>query len=956
MDAQAVASAPFVGRERELEALEVMLAAARAGHGGITMLVGEAGIGKTRTASELARSAAGRGGVVLWGSCYEGGWSPPYGPWVEAVEPVVRERSPAELAEQLGVGAPVLAAVVPAVRERLPELPPPPELGVEESRFRVCEAFVRLLTGAEPVVVVLDDLHCADRSSLGLLEYLGRSVGDLRVLVVGTYRDAEVGLTHPLGACLAELGRHGVARRLPLSGLSPAEAEALVAQLYGALDASVVSAILREAEGSPFYIGELVRHFRARGREGLADIPEGIRQAVGGRVARLAPDTVRLLSLASAFSGPFESSVLGVVSELDDERLLDCLDEALRAGLIRGAGEGDRYQFAHALIRQTLYDELSPSRQARLHRRIARALESVHAGRELDVAAELAHQFRHSRSLPGAEHGLRYALAAAERAGAAHAAAEAAELLRIAAVLGEESEPSRRADVLCRLALAEADAIELDESAATVNEALAALAEAGADDATAGEFLGEVGSRLKDAGAPDSVLAPIVKRGLEAVGDRRDLAWARLQLIRLPLERRRSGSFEYAVWRGFDPDALAIVRGSGDELDFARSLEPLDIASRGEAEALLELIRGWEHPAAKIHGLTVVARVLLYRHGALDVSAEVARELLEVSELYGSLSGQAFANVLLAEIAAARGEFAAAQRTAEAAATLIARLGRGHRLRHWRAGTGLLATYVGGDWSALARSHLELALGAGAGWPWMSLVAADAALAYARAGERAKAERLLAALTPAVADQEAAMTGLSEAVGRAASVVWELELRAFAERYRRLALALSSAGMTETLGSSSSLTLARMGSLLGKENEAARWFARARDELDTSGQRPLRAIVDYDEALARRRSGSAGAAPLLAAAKAEFEALGMTFWLARAEALEGAIEEPYAAGLTRRELEVLRLLAAGRSNKEIAAELVLSVHTAERHVANIYRKIGARNRADAAAFAARQQL
>jgi DNA-binding CsgD family transcriptional regulator len=238
----------------------------------------------------------------------------------------------------------------------------------------------------------------------------------------------------------------------------------------------------------------------------------------------------------------------------------------------------------------------------------------------------------------------------------------------------------------------------------------------------------------------------------------------------------------------------------------------------------------------------------------------------------------------------------------------------------------------------------------------MSLVAADAALAYGRAGARSEAERLLAALTPAIEDQEAALTGLSEAVGQAASVVWELELPAYAERYRRLALALANAGITETLGSSSSLTLGRMASLLGRHEEAGRWFAHAREELDESGQRPLRAIVDYDEALARRRGKAAGAAPLLAAAKSEFEALGMTFWVARAEALEAIVDEPYAGGLTRREVEVLRLLAAGRSNKEIAAELVLSVHTAERHIANIYRKIGARNRADAAAFAARQQL
>jgi len=150
-----------------------------------------------------------------------------------------------------------------------------------------------------------------------------------------------------------------------------------------------------------------------------------------------------------------------------------------------------------------------------------------------------------------------------------------------------------------------------------------------------------------------------------------------------------------------------------------------------------------------------------------------------------------------------------------------------------------------------------------------------------------------------------------------------------------------------------------MASILRRREEAARWFSRARAELQASGQRPLRAIVDHDEALARVRAGIAGFGPLLEAARSRFQELGMTYWLARAEELAATADAKrlsYPAGLTEREVEILRLLAAGRTNKQIAAELVLSLHTVTRHVANVYAKIGAHNRAEATTFALREGL
>ena len=958
------AAAPaFVGREREIEKLEACLDQAREGRGSVALLVGEPGVGKTRTAHELAERAARNGVRVLAGTCREADVRA-YAPWVEALAPLVTALRPAALRRRVETAGPVVADVLPQVRARLPDLPVVAPLGPEDARVRTLDALTRFVSAADrPTLVLIDDLQWADPASLDLLAYLGRSLGETRVYVVGAYREEELGLAHALNLCLAELDRHGACERIELGGLDEHESSELVDVLYGAPVAEpIVEQIRRETNGNPFFIGEVVRHLREEGHDLTAattatevlPIPASVRHAVASRLARLAPETARVLGLAAAFRGAFDFAALEALSALPEQVLLDAIDEALGARMIRPSG-GENYEFAHALVRETLYRDLSPSRQARLHRRIAQALEQVHSGHELDYAPELAYQYHRSVSLPGSAHGLRFALAAADQAVTAHAHAQAAAFLRMAADLAMDAHASVRADVLCKLSLAEADALQLDEAAGTAEQALAALAINGTEASFGAEFLGELASRLKEGGGDEELLARVRERGHALAGDRRDLAWARLMLAQDPVAQRSTDGFRFGVWLGFDATAVAIARRSGDEREHARTLEPLDLRTRAETEELLGRVRGWTQPAAKIHGLTVAARALVYRHCALREGADVCRELQATSEEFGSLSGQAYALVLLAEIEAALGDFTAARRTAEEARALSARLGTAHRLRRWRADAGgLLVAYVGGDWPRLADSYERLASGPGRLWPWMSLLAAGAALAHVRAGAPEQAAELLARLTPAVEAQEAASAGQSEAVAEAGSVVWELEAAAYAPRYRRLALALIDAGVGAP-GSSAELTVARMAALLGDDDEAAAYFANARRTLDETGQRPLRAIADLDEGLARSRTRKPDALPLIDAGRTRFEELGMTYWLGRADDLVASVSEDkrvtFPAGLTEREVEILRFIAAGRSNKQIAEELVVSPHTVTRHVANIYAKIGAHNRAAATAFA-----
>jgi DNA-binding CsgD family transcriptional regulator len=260
---------------------------------------------------------------------------------------------------------------------------------------------------------------------------------------------------------------------------------------------------------------------------------------------------------------------------------------------------------------------------------------------------------------------------------------------------------------------------------------------------------------------------------------------------------------------------------------------------------------------------------------------------------------------------------------------------------------------VAADWPRLAAVMWDLARSPEDFSGWFSLVsAALAGLAFACAGEVERAREVLGYILP---ELESAEQTQSLTTGLAGAAVWELRAKDLAKRLLPRALALADADGHESFMTSTELTVGRLSAVLGHFDLAVEYFGRARETLERRDQRVLRPIVDYDEALARLEPKQPGAAALLATASARFEQLGMREWSRRAALVEGADAE-LPDHLTAREGEILRLVAGGKTNKEIAAELVLSVHTIERHVQNAYRKIGARNRADASTYVARVHL
>jgi predicted ATPase len=290
-------------------------------------------------------------------------------------------------------------------------------------------------------------------------------------------------------------------------------------------------------------------------------IPDGVRRVVTHRVSRLAAPTSNVLHAAAAFTGGVAFPVLQAVTELPEDVLLDSIDEALRAGLIHVlAGPAVAYDFAHAIVRHTLYAELNPDRRARPHRRIATALEQMYGDHAADHVAELAAQYHASASLPDAPRGVPYCLSAAQQARASYAHERAVTFLRMARDLAQAEAPDARASIWSALAIAEAEALMLDAAQRSIEEALAALAQAGAEAIERAGFLVEVARALKEGGASHAVWEHLVERGLALVGDRRDLAWARLMLLRDHLEPVSSASITAGQWLGYDPRAVAIAR------------------------------------------------------------------------------------------------------------------------------------------------------------------------------------------------------------------------------------------------------------------------------------------------------------------------------------------------------------------------------------------------------------
>ena len=445
--------AAFVGRVRELATLDDARRAAADGAGRVVLLVGEPGIGKTRLAEEFARRA-GEGAEILAGRCFEGPGAPPFWPWSQIVRAYAGVRDAATLAAELGSGAADVAAVVPELRALLPQVGPPPQVGLEQARFRVFDALTRALVSAatrRPIVIVLDDLHGADPSSLLLLQFLARRLRTSRVLVLGTLRPAALAPGHPLADAFGELAREQASEHLDLAGLAVDEVAELITEMAGAAVArALVETVQARTEGNPLYVTEIARTLLARKGDvdAAAAMPATVRMAIGRHVGALSAGTRETLTIAAVFGREFRLEPVARASGVSFATTLTHGEEAVASRIVApGAAEG--YRFVHALFGETLAETLGGARRIALHRAVARAL--VDDPRADDLLPEIAH---HWLAAGDAAEAVAWARRAGDRASAVLAYEEAADWYRRAlAALGwmERPDPAVEAELLLGL-------------------------------------------------------------------------------------------------------------------------------------------------------------------------------------------------------------------------------------------------------------------------------------------------------------------------------------------------------------------------------------------------------------------------------------------------------------------------------------------------------------------------
>ena len=423
-----VAEGVLVGRAGALSELEREWREVLTGHRRVVLVAGEPGIGKTRLAAEFCHAAHAHGAAVLAGRCYEDTLVP-YGPFAEALQAYVAACPLTELTVQLAPHRRDLSPLVPQLGEEAVEGPPSGQ--AKQERIRLFEAVAALLAAASlarPTILVLDDLHWADDASLLLLRHIVRATERSPLMLLGTFRATELDRRGGLAAAIAELRRAHALQELRLEGLDEPDVAALIAVQSGEqAPTRFARHVAQHTDGNPFFIEELLRHVdisRTADPEGL-NIPESVKDLLRRRLARLEEGFQRTLAIAAVAGRQFELAVLERLGEGSAEELVELLDSAIEARVV--AEEPDaigRYRFAHPLIRETIYSDISANRRALMHRRVAEALESLYPERLAEEAGALAHHYRAAGVPEKAFEYHRQAADVAERAAAYEAAFE----------------------------------------------------------------------------------------------------------------------------------------------------------------------------------------------------------------------------------------------------------------------------------------------------------------------------------------------------------------------------------------------------------------------------------------------------------------------------------------------------------------------------------------------------
>ncbi|HUB21943.1 MAG TPA: AAA family ATPase [Streptosporangiaceae bacterium] len=969
----------LVGRDEQMAALEDAFASVRQGGPTAVLLGGEAGVGKSRLVSEFGRAAEAAGACVLTGGCLELGTDGlPFAPFTAVLRQLVHEH-----------GADAVAAMLPGRTTRglarlLPELGDPdtsPGIGTDpgEARARLFEDVLSTLDHLarhSPVVLVIEDAHWADRSSRDLLTFLignQRAIGGL--LIVVTYRSDELHRTHPLRPLLAALDRISWVERVELARLTRNDTADLAAGILGRqLATDLADALYHRSEGNPLFVEALL------GRDGelSCGLPESLRDLLLDGVRRLPEDTQEVLRVASAGGESTGHALLAAVTGLDDAALTSALRPAVMANVLRAQPSG--YAFRHELIREAVHDDLLPGEHGRLHSRFAEAIDAdpalVPPGR---AAIEMAHHWHSAHDSVWALIGAWRAAAQAGRAvGPAERLALLARVLELWDQVPDAAEGigADHARVLEEAVCAACDAGEFERGIALASSALKELDPA-AEPVRVAQLLENRGRFKKHLGRKeflDDFAAALQIVPVDAPAARIPILLAAARCVPVV-------AMEYS----YAEEALALAREAGDVANEADALLTLAMfrAGAGEQSGVgsdpLELIGQARAMAerAGAHALLVKAAIneshLLEGAGQHELAAEAARRgLAGQDECYIGATSRGLLVINQAEPLFALGRWDEAIAVADGArefqftasplhrstlavlAGLIA-LARGDAGAARQAAAAAAELLRGSpqlDEHQLPLGRLEILLGLATAGPAAALATAARAIeAYELAGGSPRYAWPLvagaASVGLAAARDERLRADTETLAGRLRTIAEKLEAFGPVQEAGRLTFAAADA---------------QVAGLLTGVPACGAWL----DAWDAAAAAWEAVSEPYPRAQALRHAAEAalaggdrdGAAERLRVAAALADGLGadplageIALLARRGRINLGASEAPGESGLTGRELEVLRLVAAGRSNRDIAGELFISPKTASVHVSNILGKLGAASRGEAAAKA-----
>ena len=987
----------FIGRRAELAELGAALRRTKDRRSGLVFVAGESGVGKSRLVDHFCQRAQADDVRVLWGDCVDLGDSElPYAPLVSALRSLVRRGHP--VFDELGHARGELARL-------LPELGAPADLQVEpyagSAQGRLFELLLGLfdrLSQETPVVLVIDDLHWADRSTRDFMSFLARNVCDQRLLVVATYRVDELHRRHPLRPLLAEIERSEHAQRLPVERFTRSELGAQLANILGAEpEAGLLHRVWARSEGNALYAEEIL----AAEREGDGTLPESLRDALMLRVEALGDATQEALRWVAA-ARRIEHDVLEEASGIEPRELRDALRQAVAHHVLITQPDG-HIAFRHALLREAVHDDLLPGEHAELHLRLARVLDARVAGDRcvgLDRAAEIAHHFDTAGDQPAA---LRAAVRAAEAADRVHAHGESAAFYERALELWDRVEDAPAlagADHVALLALA-AEAHVTDHGRAIVlaKKALEEL-DHDAEPGRAALLLERLGKARWSQGkgaialqAWDAALdllpgdpATPERARLLAAKAAGLMMWGRfadgLALAEAAMATAEAAGARFPFLHALNTKGLCLV-GTGaadgglaclrEATDMARDEDMVDLVVRGylnHSDALSLVGRTAEAHTLLTDGRREVQK--LGRHAVwLDLQlAEMAYNLgrwdevdaLLTPELGRGRQGmtQVFFELRRAELELARGEHAIARPRLELVRELVARSYE----PQWHAPlAAMLADLERRERDVVAaraaiREGLRKLTAEGAieDGPRLARVLSAACGVESDAAQQARALGR--------ADEEAAAVGAAREYARRAHDAAQLPFARVVPEAQAFAL-VAAAEAADAAGTPEPALWAQAGdcwasierpyrvaracSMQAEAHLALGDRAGAQTAADTAlalgHELGIPWLVDAVGALSRRgRLRLAAGAPRPAAAPDD-------------DAGTTAADDVAAAlGLTPRERDVLALVAEGRTNREIGERLFMAEKTASVHVSRILAKLDVRSRTEAAAVAHRLGL